>query len=198
MESMILTKLQNDIEESVDRYKSILAIPRKEESLIQDLELVFKYVKDTPEMHINQFNEKIMEGFGVSFNTARNVRPVLERANLLMKTKDNIIRLTTMAENYYKTKNIGYLSKGFIYNYFGFLEFLYLIQKKGPSLRKELIFEWENMYENEYGKRITTTNKTQFSRIYIYLLGLGLIRLNNQKIMLNDEHYLSLDKIEFF
>ncbi|MCL7748764.1 hypothetical protein [Halalkalibacter alkaliphilus] len=198
MNSMILTKLQNDIEESVDRYKSILAIPRKEESLLQDLELVFKYVKDTPDMHINQFNEKIVEGFGVSFNTARNVRPILERANLLMKTQDSKIKLTAMAENYFKTEEIGYLSKGFIYNYFGFLEFLYLIQKNGPSRRKDLISEWESLYEKEYGKRITTTNITQFSRIYIYLLGLGLIRLNNRKIELNDEHYLSLEKIEYW
>ncbi|MEK5104955.1 hypothetical protein MKX83_23720 [Cytobacillus sp. FSL M8-0252] len=198
MDSMILTKLQNDIEESVDRYKSILAIPRKEISLVQDLELVFKYVKDTQELHINQFNERIMEDFGVSFNTARNVRPVLERANLLMKTKDNKIKLTTMAENYYKTKEIGYLTKGFIYNYFGFLEFLYLIQKKGPSRRKELISDWVKLYENEYSKRITTTNLTQFSRIYTYLVGLDLIRLNNQIIEMNDKHYLSLEKIEYW
>lgn len=193
-----MRKLQNDILDSVERYKSILAIPKKSESLIHDLETVLLLVKGSRKIHDDQLTMKIMEVFKVSFNTARNVRPTLERANLLMKNKNKVIKLTNMAENYFTNKETGYLTKGFIYNYFGFLEILYLIQKNGPSFREELFFEWKSLYEKEFGNRLARTNTTQISRIYIYLIGFNLIEIHHKKMRINKEVLLGLDNIEYW
>ncbi|GLB61781.1 MULTISPECIES: hypothetical protein [Bacillaceae] len=194
MTNLILTKIKNDIEESVDRYKSILAIPRKNDTLVEDIEAILLIVKEHEEINHEQLTTIIMETFGVSFNTAFNVRPILERANLLRQS-NKIVKLTNMSENYLQTKDISYLSKGFIYSYFGFLELLYLIHKNAPKYNKDLFNEWVALYEERYGKRAKHTNRVQMSRINVYLVGFNLINKSEGKLVVNSEAFSKLDKI---
>lgn len=196
LNTQITRRLEIDIEESVDRYKSILSIPKKHGSLIKDIELVLLLVKECGGVHDDQLTTSLMENFNISFNTARNIRPTLERANLLLKW-NKVIKLTNMSVLYFETQNIGYLSKGFINSYFGFLELLYLVNRRHPHRLTELYSEWAKFYEGIYGERSTQTNISQLNRIYNYLEGFNLISKNGDKIIVNEKAYLNLEKVDF-
>lgn len=154
-------------------------------------------VKKEGELHDDQLTTSLMENFNIAYNTARNVRPTLERANLLLK-QNKIIRLTSMGLMYFETKNVGYLSKGFIYSYFGFLELLYLVNINKPIKLIDVSNEWAKFYEEIYGGRLIQTNISQLHRIYNYLEGFDLLSKRNGRIIVNKKAYLNLEKIMEF
>lgn len=192
----VLLKLQDDIDESIDRYKSILTIPRRKATMVEDIELILKLVEDNPGISDQDLTLKIIRMFKVSRNTACNVRPTLERANLLMKTND-IVKLTQMAKLYLKNRDVCYLAKGFIYSYFGFLEILYLVKKESPSKKTSILNEWIELYNKEFGERSEKTHRQQFFRAFRYLNNLNFIHKVNGVIMINEGFYKKLEDIQY-
>jgi|SRR5690625_2818950 len=198
MADFIINKIQNDIEETIDRHGSILGIPRKEDDLLGDIEKILLLVKEKKEVNSSELTESIMGLFGVSYNTARSVRTILERANLLLRGTNKKIRLTNMAENYFKTNNAGYLIKGFVYNFFGFLEILLLVDRHKPKRRNDIQVDWEKLYELEFGERGKKTYSTQLGRIFAYLHGFKLINVSEGYIGIDIEAYNKLETIDFW
>lgn len=197
MNRSYVLKVQNEIEESIDRHGSILGIPKKEH-LLKDIVNILQFVREKNEVNNSELTEFIMEFFGVSFNTARSVRTVLERANLLLRATNKKIRLTNMAENYFKTNNYGYLKKRFVWNFFGFFELLLLVQIHKPKKKNEILSHWEELYQTEFGERKKRTYSTQFDRVFIYLRGLGLIKSDDNQISINYEAYDELENVDFW
>jgi len=170
---MDVTVLKEMIEDQIERYRSILGLPRRSNyTLIQDTEYLLKIVKNNSSL--NDMEVLICKEFNIKKNTFNYVLPTVERANLIMKTKNNI-RLTYAGEQFIQTKNISYVVKGFIENYFGLLEALLLIAENPLDSRKEIFLKWVTLYEAEFGNRAKSTHKSQFNIILRYLIGFDLL-----------------------
>ncbi|MDG5789779.1 hypothetical protein QA612_20170 [Evansella sp. AB-P1] len=195
MKTDILAKIEEEIFDSIDRYKSILTFPRTNKTLTKNIEDIIVLVNNNKEISRSNLNQKFIENYNTSINTVRTIRPTLEKANLLM-TVDEKVKITKMASEYLVSKDVGYLSKGFIYNYYGFLEILYLVHKKKPQKRSDILEEWVELFEEEFGKRSLNTNKLQFYKIFKMLEGFNYIILSEKKMDLNIDAFLHLENIE--
>jgi len=174
---MDVTVLKEMIEDQIERYRSILGLPRRSNyTLIQDTEYLLKIVKNNSSL--NDMEVLICKEFNIKKNTFNYVLPTVERANLIMKTKNNI-RLTYAGEQFIQTKNISYVVKGFIENYFGLLEALLLIAENPLDSRKEIFLKWVTLYEAEFGNRAKSTHKSQFNIILRYLIGFDLLFIDS-------------------
>ncbi|TCN18952.1 hypothetical protein [Mesobacillus foraminis] len=188
-------QLKTSIDEQTDRYKSILGIPRrKSKTLLQDIEHILFLVKNYKNISPSKLNLLIAQEFNIAQNTVVYVRPTLERANLLMKI-NGLVKLTNSAQIYFQEKNTAYLAKGFLDSYFGFMELLLLIAQNQPCKRNDIFTSWVNYYEEEFGGRALSTQKTQFHTIYRYLVTFNLINIDKSYLSLNEQMLNNLNRM---
>jgi hypothetical protein len=193
----LIEQIKEDIGEFNDRYKSILSVPVINGCIEEGIHFILKTVHQQNLSDI-ELTKLLMNKFSISNNTAKNVRPTLERANLLMKEDLNLIKITNMSHSYLKTKKISYLSKGFVYSYFGFLEILFLVAENKPRNLREINKEWVNYYEELYGNRSLATHKQHIMRVSRYLNEFKLLIKNDNNITVNTDEYLKLREVEYF
>ena len=179
--------LKEQIELNPDRYKSVLRIPKiSNQNLTSDIKTILMHVDMKKFKHLD-FVKFMCSTYGIAQNTAVNICPTLERANILMKNIDGIIKLTNIGRKYLQDNRSEYIGKGFIENHFGFLEMLLLLLQKNAKNRNSIFSDWVRMYEIEHGTRSYTTHKSQFNNVFKYLLELNYIskecNVNEEKII---------------
>ncbi|MCM3585019.1 hypothetical protein M3182_04565 [Mesobacillus maritimus] len=191
----IKEQIKTDLEYSHNRHRSIPSLPNLDNSKIRCITEILICINQNKNLSIKELCGRLIELVNISYNTARLIIPTLEKVELVIKS-NNKLHLTNRAINYIKTKDIRFISKGFIINYFGFLEMLYLVNDIKPQKINEVFFEWERCYNKLYGSRSLSTNKVQFSRIYTLLVQLNYLYYNNGNIHVNKEAYLHLRRID--
>lgn len=194
----IIFEIEEDIENNSERYKSVLSIPRLTgNGLEADIREVLNIIYNNPKIDNNYLIQVFMEKYNLANNTAKNIRPTLERANILLKSKNGLI-LTRVGSEYLVTREVSYLGKGFLENYFGFLEILLLVVKNQPQKILDIFPEWEDFYRREYGERKKETSLNQFYKIFAYLSELHYVQKGDQSYIINKDLYDKSKKIPIF
>jgi predicted transcriptional regulator len=192
-----VVELEEMIEDLIGRYRSILGLPRRNgKTLIEDTEHLLKIVKSNS--NLSGIEYLICKDFNIKKNTFNYVLPTLERANLIMKINNNSFKLTFAGDKFLEGKNVCYVIKGFLDNYYGLLEVLLILSKEFPSSRVQIFDQWVSLYEKEFGKRAITTHRSQFNIILRYLIGFTLLKHENCNFVVDYDLLNSINELEIF
>ncbi|MFT4413225.1 hypothetical protein ACLM5H_05115 [Fredinandcohnia humi] len=178
-----------------DRFKSVLGIPTKvTRTHIQNIETILEFVEKHQPTN-DEFVQFVIDDFRIKKNTAIHVRPTLGRANLIL-TVNRTNKLTNISRLYLNEPNPRYLAKGFLENYFGFLELILIINNNNIENKKVMFDKWNKLTIEQIGNRPESTQRTQFGRIFKYLEIFKLLHKENDTWKVNNtllEEALSLD-----
>lgn len=185
MANEIVKLINEQLDDLVDRYKSVQNLPKIGRTLSETISIFMKIVEMNHNIDSASFKEIVISDYRLSRNTVNTVLPTLERVNILMII-DDTVRLTNMSKKYLENNDIAYICRGYLEDHFGFLEMLLLIAESKYDRISKCFNEWVKLYEKGIGERNINTHKSQFNKIYRYLVDLNLV-IKREYLIINDD-----------
>lgn len=171
------------------RFKSILLPPIVDNNPIEALNMIISYIHLNKEVSINDYEIWFFTNFSPNKGRAYNTRKILERANFLLVTPTNTLRLTNDCNEYLKMNELNkqiLMAKNFTEAYIGFLEIVFLVTHSGEGgiKKSELFIEWNNCLSCNFNRTIGSA-KEHFNKIMKYLHFLNFVNIKGPKVIQN-------------
>lgn len=189
MNNPIINKILYDNPLYESRFKSILMIPMIEKDPYKSIDIILQYINENPGIHKNIFEKWFYEVLSTHKGRCYNTRKILERANLILITPNNLMKLTVDGNYYFNLDDSSkklLIVKNFSESFMGFLEFISLCieySDKGSFNSQFLFKRWYKDFEHTFSNsRSLKSAQHHFSTIKRYLISLGIIELDKHNI----------------